>query len=371
MKNSITSVGLDVHKDSIEIAAADHDGSQEVRRYGEIGGDLASLDKAVRKLQSKGKELRFVYEAGPCGYDVYRHLTKQGYSCTVVAPSMVPKKSGDRVKTDRRDAVSLARLDRAGELTPVYVPSEEDEAMRDLCRAREDAKNAQRITHQRLGAMLLRLGFRYPVRKTTRTPAYFRWLSTLKMPHPAQQIAFQEYIHAVKESTERVDRLTDQIQKLMPEWRLAPMVNALQAMRGVAPMVATITMAELGDLGRFANPRQLMAYLGLVPSEKSSGKKEKRGGITKTGNGHVRRALVEAAQTYRYPARVSRHLLERQEGIAEPICKIAWKAQVRLCGRFRKMIARGKTPNKVVTATARELSAFMWAIAKEVQIQAA
>lgn len=368
MNNFITSVGLDVHKDSIEIALAEHGGSQEVRRYGEIGGSLVALDKAVRKLQSKGTELRFVYEAGPCGYDIYRHLTKLGHSCAVVAPSMIPKKIGDRVKTDRRDAVSLARLNRAGELTPVYVPREEDEAMRDLCRAREDAVTAQRTARQRLCAMLLRLGFRYS-RKTVWTPVHFRWLSTLKMPHPAQQIAFQEYIHAVKESTERVDRLTEQIQKLMPEWRLAPVVKALQTMRGVAPMTATITMAELGDLGRFENPRQLMAYLGLIPSEKSSGKKEKRGGITKTGNGHVRRVLVEAAQTYHHPARVSRHLLERQEGVPEPICKIAWRAQVRLCGRFRKMIARGKTWNKVVTAVARELSAFMWAIAKEVQIQ--
>jgi transposase len=370
MKDSITSVGLDVHKDSTEIALADHGGSQEVRRYGKIGGDLTSLDKAVRKLQSKGSVLRFVYEAGPCGYDIYRHLTKQGLSCTVVAPSMVPKKSGSRIKTDRRDAESLARLHRSGDLTPVYVPRQEDEAMRDLCRAREDAINAQRTARQRLCAMLLRLGFRYSG-KTAWTPTHFRWFSTLKMPHPAQQIAFQEYIHAVKESTERVDRLTEQIQKLMPEWRLAPVVKALQAMRGVAPMVATITMAELGDLGRFENPRQLMAYLGLVPSEHSSGKKEKRGGITKTGNGHVRRALVEAAQTYHHPARVSRLLLERQEGVPEDICKIAWKAQVRLCGRFRKLIARGKTWNKVVTAIARELCAFMWAIAKEMQIQSA
>jgi len=368
MNDFITSVGLDVHKDSIEIALADHGGSKEVRRYGEIGGDLTSLDKAVRKLQSKGSKLRFVYEAGPCGYDIYRHLTKQGHSCTVVAPSMVPKMSGNRIKTDRRDALSLARLDRSGDLTPVYVPREEDEAMRDLCRAREDAINAQRTARQRLCAMLLRLGLRYSG-KTAWTPVHFLWLSTLKMPHPAQQIAFQEYIHAVKESTERVARLTEQIQKLMPEWRLAPVVKALQAMRGVAPMIATITMSEIGDLGRFENPRQLMAYLGLVPSENSSGKKEKRGGITKTGNSHVRRALVEAAQTYHHPARVSRLLLVRQEGVPDHICKIAWKAQVRLCGRFRRLIARGKTWNKVVTAIARELSAFMWAIAKEVQIQ--
>jgi transposase len=368
MKHSITFVGLDVHKDTIDIAIAESGGDKEVRHFGKIDGDIAALDKAVRKLQSKGAKLHFAYEAGPCGYDIHRRLTMLGFTCIVVAPSLIPKKSGDRVKTDRRDAISLARLYRSGDLTAVYVPREDDEAMRDLTRAREDAVNASRTARQRLCAMLLRLGYRYG-RKTTWNAAYFNWLSTIKMPHPAQQIAFQEYIHAVRECGERVNRLTEQIHKLIPEWRLAPVVKALQAMRGVSVMVATTTVAEIGDLSRFANPRQLMAYLGLVPSENSSGKKEKRGGITKTGNGHVRRALVEAAQTYHYQARVSRLLLARQEGLPESIRKIAWKAQVRLCGRFRKLTGRGKTRNKVVTAIARELAAFMWAIAKEVPVQ--
>ncbi len=368
MKHSITFVGLDVHKDTIDIAVAESSGGKEVRHLGKIDGDLAALDKAVRKLQSKGAELHFAYEAGPCGYDIYRHLTKQGFSCIVVAPSLIPKKSGERVKTDRRDAMSLARLYRSGDLTAVYVPREDDEAMRDLSRAREDAVNASRTARLRLCAMLLRLGYRYN-RKTMWNAAHFNWLSTIKMPHPAQQIAFQEYIHAVMECSERVNRLTEQIQKLIPEWRLAPVVKALQALRGVSLMVATTTIAEIGDLSRFANPRQLMAYLGVVPSEHSSGKKEKRGGITKTGNGHVRRALVEAAQAYHHQARVSRILLARQEGLPDSIRKISWKAQVRLCGRFRKLTGRGKARNKVVTAIARELSAFMWAIAKEVPVQ--
>ena len=368
MKDSIIFIGLDVHKDTIDIAIAESNGSKEVRHYGKIDGDLAALDKAVRKLQSKGAELRFVYEAGPCGYDIYRHLTKQKLSCMVVAPSLIPKKSGDRVKTDRRDAMGLARLYRAGELTAIYVPREDDEAVRDLSRAREDAVNASRTARQRLGAMLLRLGYRYN-RETMWNASHFNWLSTLKMPHPAQQIAFQEYIDAVKECGERVRRLTEQIQSLIPTWRLAPVVKALQALRGVSLMVATTTIAEIGDLSRFENPPQLMAYLGLVPSEHSSGKKEKRGGITKTGNGHVRRALVEAAQTYHYQARVSRMLLARQEGLPDSVRKIAWKAQVRLCGRFRKLTGRGKPRNKVVTAIARELCAFMWAIAKEVPVQ--
>jgi transposase len=368
MKDSIIFVGLDVHKDTIDIAIAESSGSKEVRHYGKIDGDLAALDKAVRKLQSKGAELHFAYEAGPCGYDIYRHLTKQGMTCIVVAPSLIPKKSGDRVKTDRRDAMGLARLYRSGDLTAVYVPREDDEAMRDLSRSREDAVNASRTARLRLCAMLLRLGYRHNG-KTMWNSAHFNWMSTIKMPHPAQQIAFQEYIHSVMECGERVNRLTEQIQKLIPEWRLAPVVKALQSLRGVSLMVATTTIAEIGDLSRFANPRQLMAYLGLVPSEHSSGKKEKRGGITKTGNGHVRRALVEAAQAYHHQARVSRILLARQEGLPDSIRKISWKAQVRLCGRFRKLTGRGKPRNKVVTAIARELSAFMWAIAKEVPVQ--
>jgi len=356
MKHSITVVGMDVHKDSIEIVIAETTGTQEVRHYGKINGDMASLDKAVRKLKSTSRELHFVYEAGPCGYEIYRHLSRQGFTCVVVAPSKTPKRSGDRIKNDRRDAQTLARLYRAGELTPVYVPRQDDEAMRDLTRAREDAVKALRTARQHLGAFLLRHGHRYPG-KTSWTPAHMRWLSDITMPHPAQQITLQEYIHAVSEDTLRVDRLVDQILKLLPQWRLAPVVEALQALRGVAPIVAITTASEIGDITRFENPRQLMAYLGLIPSEYS------------TGNGHVRRVLVEAAHAYSYPARVSRFLLKRQQGLPQPIREIAWKAQVRLCGRFRRLMAQGKLKTKVVTAIARELSGFIWAIAREVQLQ--
>jgi len=371
MENGITIVGLDVHKDSIEIVAAEVTGRQEVRHYGKIGGDMASLNKAVRKLQSRSAELHFVYEAaGPCGYEIYRHLTKQGFPCVVVAPSMIPKKSGNRIKNDRRDAETLARLHRAGELTPVYVPREDDEAMRDLSRAREDAIKSQRVARQQLGAFLLRHGLRYPG-KSPWNPAHMRLLSDIRMPHPAQQITLQEYIHAVIECTLCVDRLTDQIQKLLPQWRMAPVLAAYQALRGVAPIGAVTTVAELGDLNRFESPPQLMAYLGLIPWEHSSGNTTRRGGITKTGNGHVRRTLVEAAHAYCHPARISRHLLKRQEGLPQPIREIAWKAQVRLCGRFRRLMARGKSKNTVVTAIARELAGFMWAIAREVQVPSA
>ena len=366
MEHSIMFVGLDVHKDSIDIALANDGRKGEVRLYGTIGGDLSSLDKAIRKFRRSGTELRFVYEAGPCGYDIYRHLTAEGFYCDVIAPSMTPKKRGDRVKTDRRDAVSLARLHRAGELTPVYVPCKEDEAMRDLIRGREDAVKTTRHARQRLGAFILRHGFRYSGRSRWGA-AHMRWLADIRMPHPAQQIVLQEYIRGVEECAERVDRLTGQISELLPAWRMYPVVAAFQALRGVAPIVASTMVAEIGDLGRFENPRQLMAYLGLVPSENSSGQTIRRGGITKTGNGHARRALIEAAHAYAFPARVSKALRRRQEDLPGEIRDIAWKAQVRLCGRFRKLMARGKNKNRTVTAIARELSGFMWAIAREVR----
>ncbi len=365
MKHSIIFVGLDVHKDSINIALADDGRNGEVRPYGTIGGDLYSLDKAIRKFRRSGDELRFVYEAGPCGYEIYRHLISHGLHCDVIAPSMTPKRSGDRIKTDRRDAITLARLYRAGELTPVYVPREDDEAMRDLVRGRDDAVNATRKARQRLSSLLLRHGFRYAGRHAW-SVAHMRWIAEIKMPHPAQQITLQEYIHSVEENSERVDRLTEQILKLIPTWRMAPVVAAFQALRGVAPIVASTMVVEIGDLRRFENPRQLMAYLGLVPSENSSGQTTRRGSITKTGNGHARRALIEAAQAYSYPARVSRELRKRQEGLSREIKEISWKAQVRLCGRFRKFTAKGMNYNRTKTAIARELSGFMWAIAKEV-----
>lgn len=363
MKKSTMFVGLDVHKNSIDVALAPDGRDNEVRHYGSIGGDLDSLEKLTRKLVSQGKSLRFVYEAGPCGYEIYRHLSRQGFDCSIAAPSLIPKKSGDRIKNDRRDAEMLARLHRAGELTPIYVPRLEDEAMRDLCRGREDAKSAERKARQQLGAFLLRSGFRYSG-KTTWSLAHWRWISNICMPHPAQQITLQEYVNAVRFCQERVERITEQIRQLVASWRLGPIVEALQALRGVSLVVAATTVAELGDLSRFDHPRQLMAYLGLVPSEHSSGETTKRGGITKTGNGHARRMLVEAAWSYRLPARVSRRLLERQQSLPQPVWEIAWKAQLRLCARYRRLVAAGKQSQVAVTAIARELAAFMWAIAR-------
>ncbi len=364
--NTIKFIGMDVHKKTITIATIDEGREELPRIYGTIANELDALDKFCRKMVSNASRLYFVYEAGPCGYGIYRHLSRKGFDCMVAAPSMIPKKSGDRIKNDHRDATMLARLHRAGELTAVYVPDALDEAMRDLTRAREDAVSGTRKAKQRLNAFLLRNGLKFSGRSKW-SKAFFTWLSDSAMPYPAQQVALQEYIDTVHESCNRVDRLTDQIRQLVPGWRLAPIVSALQAARGVSLIVAVTVLAELGDLSRFDKPSQLMAYLGLVPSEHSTGLSIKKGSITKTGNSHVRKVLVEAAWSYRMPARISRLLSKRQKGVPPQVCQIAWKAQLRLCARFRRMVAKGKTKQKVVTAIARELSAFLWAIAKQVQ----
>jgi transposase len=364
--SNVKFIGMDVHKNSITIAIADEDRQDPGRIYGTIKNNIAALDKFCRKMVSTPSPLRFVYEAGPCGYGIYRHLSNKGFDCMVAAPSMIPKKSGERIKNDQRDAQMLAHLHRAGELTAVYVPDSQDEAMRDLSRAREDAVIATRKAKQRLNSFLLKNGIIY-FGRTKYTKAYFNWISGITMPHFAQQIALQEYINALNETLQRVERLTEQIRQLSPSWRLAPVVNALQAARGVSLIVAVTVLSEIGDLSRFKNPALLMAYLGLVPSEHSSGDSIKRGGITKTGNNHARKALIEAAWAYRLPARVSRLLLKRQEGVSNTVCQISWKAQLRLCARFRRLAAKGKTKQVVVTAIARELSAFLWAMVKQVQ----
>ena len=369
MKNHSIFIGMDVHKNSIDIAIAEQGREGRVRHYGKIDGTLAALDKVVRKLVSKGSQLHFVYEAGPCGYQIYRHLSAQGLDCAVVAPSRIPKQSGNQIKNDRRDALMLARSHRSGDLTAVYVPRAEDEAIRDLTRAREDAKSDERKSKQRLLAFLLRSGIRY-TGSSAWSKAHMRWLSDIKMPHRSQQVVLQEYIDTVNQCKQRVERLTEQLQQILPEWQLFPIVQALQSMRGVSTIVAATTVAEVGDLKRFQTPSELMSYLGLVPSEHSSGQKTKRGSITKAGNGHVRRVLTEAAWSYHLPARVSRALLKRQEDLPESVCEIAWKAQLRLCSRYRRLWNKGKAKQVVVTAIARELCGFMWAIANEIETPA-
>lgn len=366
-QSSTLYIGMDVHQESIAVAYVAHDHGAEVTYLGPIGTRQADIDHLVRKLLSKARSLVFVYEAGPCGYWLYRYLTKKGYACWVVAPSLMPQKAGDRVKTDRRDAVQLARLMRSGDLTPVYVPAVEDEAIRDLSRAREDTIGDLKAAKLRLKAFLLRHDIRYTGRATW-GPAHLRWLSEVVCPTPAQQIVFQEYVRTVTEHTERLQRLAQELQDQVKTWRLAPVVDALQALRGVQFTVAVTIVAELGDLTRFDNPRQLMSYLGLTPSEYSSGERRRQGGITKAGNSHARRALIAGAWAYRYPAKVSRHLQLRLEQVPKTLQDISWKAQVRLCKRYRQLSARGKHANQVVVASARELIACMWAIARHLSV---
>jgi len=365
MKEFSKYVGMDTHKDSIAVAVADACGGKP-RYYGEIPNTPEAVAKLVRKLSPEGEVVSFCYEAGPCGYGLYRQLTVLGHVCAVVAPSLIPSKPGDRVKTDRRDGESLARLHRAGELTPVWVPDREQEAIRDLTRCREDMKSMERQARQRLNAFLLRHGTVYRAGKSKWTQAHFRWLERVKFDVPVQQIVFEEYVDAVKQAQARVAGLEQQMRQALADWSLAPVVEALMALRGVKRITAMTVIAELGDISRFDSPRQLMAYLGLVPSEHSSGKTRRRGGITKTGNGHVRRVLVEAAWCYRFQARKTAHLQRRAEKASEAVQAIAWEAQKRLCGRYRHLMSRGKLKVQVCTAIARELAGFIWAIACEV-----
>jgi transposase len=362
-------VGLDVHKETISVAYAAGGTVEPPQFVGEIGTRQCDVDKLVRRLHTRSRRLVFAYEAGPSGYVLHRYLTGKGLECRVVAPSLIPKKPGDRVKTDRRDAVELARLLRSGDLTGVYVPSVEDEAIRDVCRARDATRVTLKSAKLRLKSFLLRLGFNY-VGRADWNEAHRRYLAQVVCPTPAQQIVFQEALRAVDEQVERLARLDEQLLDLAPSWRLYPVVEALQALRGVQWIVALTVVAELGDLTRFDNPRQLAAFVGLTPSEHSSGASRRQGGITKTGNSRARRVLVEGAWAYRYPAKISAHIQRRIDKLPKVAQDIGWKAQLRLCKRYRRLVARGKHANIVITAIARELLAFMWAIAKEVPITA-
>lgn len=370
LMNDSIFVGLDVHKATVAVAVAAGVRSGEVRHLGTIPNRADQIAKLAAKLSQAGRRVSFCYEAGPCGYGLYRQLQGLGHDCIVMAPSLIPAKPGDRVKTDRRDAVMLAKLHRAGELTAVWVPDDAHEAMRDLVRARATAVRVLGKARQHLQGFLLRHGRVYAGNRGW-TLAYRRWLTTVRFDHPAQQVVLQDYIDAVSDAESRLQRLTRQIEDLVPQWSMAPVVEALQAMRGVGLIVAVIMAAEVGDFSRFDNPRQLMAYLGLVPSEHSSGSTVRRGGITKAGNALARRALIEGAWTYRMQARISRKLYDRNENLPQAIRDIAWKAQMRLCARYRRLAATGKTKVVVTTAIAREMVGFLWAIARQIQVGAA
>src|SRR6476659_3114588 len=357
-------VALDTAKFRNAVAIADAGRNGEIRYLGEFDNTEAATRKLVTKLAAKYRRLTFCYEAGPTGYWLYRLIKSLGHECLVVAPSLVPKKAGDRVKTNRRDAVSLAKLLRAGELTAVWVPDERHEAMRDLSRARQAVKKDLQGKRQQISSLMLRLGCIYPG-KTTWGPAHMRWLMEQKLEHREQRIAFEELLEGIRQESERLERLEDAIREVVPEWSLAEVVSALQAVRGIDLIAAVGVLAEIGDLSRFQNPRELMGYLGLVPTENSTGDKVKRGGITKAGNGRARRILVEAAWSYRYPPRVSRDKQPKVAAAPRRVREIAWKAQTRLRGRFRSLERKGKRRTVIVTAIARELSAFIWAINRE------
>ena len=328
---SITSfVGLDVHKDSTAIAVAEA-GRDAPRFVGTVGAELAQLHKALKNL-GKAETLLVVYEAGPCGYGLARQLRSRGYHCDVIAASRITRPPGERIKTDRRDALTLARLARTGDLVRVAVPDERDEAIRDLSRAREDAVRARLRARQQLKALLLRHGRRYPG-KSSWTLAHQRYLAGVGFAHPAQQIAFVEYRQAVTEADERVQRLTESLRTQCEHWRMSAVVAALATLRGIDFIAAVTLVAEIGDFSRFAHPSQLMGFLGLVPSEYTTGDTRRQGDITKTGNSHARRVLIEAAWNYRFPARLSRRLHVRQEGQPKAVREIAWRAQLRLAHR--------------------------------------
>jgi transposase len=362
VEQDTTYVAFDTSKETIAVAIADGGQRGEVRFFGTIANRPEAVRKLVDKLARRHSRLAFCYEAGPTGYGLYRQMRALGHECQVVAPSMVPVRPGGHVKTDRRDATTLAALFRAGELTAIWVPDDAHEAMRDLVRARHAAVGGVRRARQQLLSFLLRHGRIYPTKRHW-TRGHRRWLAEQRFEHAAQQIVFEELIQAIEQASSRRDRLEQQMIALAPSWSLQPVVAALQALRGLAVVGAMILVAEIGDFRRFTSPRQLMAWLGLVPREHSSGASTIRGAITKAGNSRARRLLVESAWTYRLPARIAPALLARSEALPEAIRAIAWKAQVRLCARYRRLQRAGKPTNVVTVAIARELVAFAWAIA--------
>lgn len=352
-------VGLDTDKTSIDIAIAEPLPKGEVRYYGRIANDKTALLRVVKRLRKAGRALRICYEAGPCGYAIHRWLAEvAGVSCEVIAPSLTPRRAGDRVKTNRRDSLTLARLLRAGELTAVWVPDAAHEAMRDLVRAREAAKQDLNRCRQRLGGFLLRQHLLYAGKPWTKK--HRTWLGGLAWAEPAHRLMVGEWLDALDQAQARRDRLAEHIAELVPAWSLAWLVEALQLLRGYRLINAATVVAEVGDIRRFASARQLMGYLGLGVSEHSTGDRVRRGHITKSGNGRARKALIEAAWTYARPAKAAKAAAHQPAALRA----IADKARHRLSQRYRKLVARGKLPQVAATAVARESAGFIWAIAQ-------
>jgi transposase len=368
MKKSLRFVGLDVHKDSITVAVAES-GRGPAQLLETIAADELLLLKLLDRLGPKAR-LRVCYEAGPTGYGLARRLQEQGICCMVVAPSLVPTQTNRRIKTDRRDAVRLAHFLRSGDLVEVSIPEAQTEAMRDLERAREDAIQVERVARQQLDKFLLRHGRRWS-EGSKWTGKHWKWIKLQAFSEEASRRVLADYIHTVEQASARVARLTADMGDLVERWTLGPLVRALQALRGVDLVTAVVLAAEIGNFKRFRTPKQLMAYLGLVPSEHSSGGARRQGGITRTGNRHARWVLVEAAWNYRFRPSASRTIQARRQHVAAGVCHIAERAEQRLSRRFRRLIDRGKSSQKAVTAVARELVGFVWAIAHEDELLAA
>jgi transposase len=356
-------LGLDVHKASISVAIAEESGPPAL--FGNIANDPGSVRKLVNQLGRKAG-LMAAYEAGPTGYDLHRQLTSLGVDCQVVAPSLVPRRAGDRVKTDSRDALALARLLRSGDLTPVFVPDPEHEALRDLVRARYDAKVDLLRARHRLSKFLLRHGVHPPQGLKHWTARHQAWLSQQRLPQAPAQVVFEDYLATMRAAEDRVRRLEASLQRCAQDSSQLALIAALQALRGIGFLSAVTIVAEVGDLRRFPNPRQLMAYTGLVASEHSSGQSRQRGGITHTGNPYLRHVLVQAAHNARHLPKNSWPLRQRQNGLPPDLLELAWKAQIRLHQRYRHLFGRLGRP-KAVTAVARELAGFVWAVGQRME----
>jgi len=366
-KHSTVFIGMDTHKENTLVGTCKDKRSDKPELFGTIKTRTVAITKMVRQLQSKypNSTLIFVYEAGPCGYWLYRLLAKLGQQCYIVAPSLVPKKPGERVKTDKRDALKLTQLLKNGDLDGIYVPEAIDEAIRDLSRARERTMNDLNDARHQLKALFLRNNIHY-ASTADWSLKHMRWLTEIVLPFPSQQFVLQEMIQTISERVARLERLDNELLYQVKSWQFYPVVKAIQAMRGVRLLVAVGVISELGDLTRFDHPRKLMSYVGLTPSEHSSGETQKKGSITKCGNKRARRLLVQGANAYRYPAKISREMQKRQEGLSKQIVDIAWATQLRLCRRYSRLMLRGKHRNVVVTAIAREMIACIWEISREV-----
>jgi transposase len=359
-------VGMDVHKDTINVAIAES-GRGAAREFGTIEHSADAVARMMRKLKRAHPDasIEYCYEAGPCGYGLARQIHGAAETCRVIAPALIPRRPGERIKTNRRDAKKLAQLDRAGELTSVRQPPEEQEALRDLSRAREDAMHDLRRCRQRLGALLLRHSRVYSGGPNW-SRMHLRWLDQQSFDDPNLQLAYENYRRVLERAEQHHEELRQQLESAVKQSSLAELHQELQALRGVQSLAATILVAELGELSRFSNPKLLMAFLGLVPSEHSSGAKRRQGAITKTGNGHARRLLLESAQAYSHPARLTTTIRLRGERCSQTAREISWKAQQRLCPRFRRL-SYSKPRNVVATAIARELCGFIWAIGVELE----